>query len=147
MKTVWEKNTTFLPHLMILILRKPHTSHPPHWLSQAELSTLIRDLDLSKEKTELLGSRLQQWNLLQRDVSVSKYRKRQRNLLPFFGDDSASALILMILVICYNVNGFIRCLSVNHNATEWRLFINSSQLSLKGIWEQILQIRKTLTNK
>ncbi|KAJ4427779.1 hypothetical protein ANN_25432 [Periplaneta americana] len=71
---------------------KPSTSHDsdfeekddkPHRLSQAELSDLIRDLDLSKEKAEILGSRLQQWNLLERDVRVSQYR-RHRDLLPFF---------------------------------------------------------------
>ena len=29
-----------------------------------ELNDLVRDLDLAKSKAELLGSRLQQWNLL-----------------------------------------------------------------------------------
>ena len=32
--------------------------------TQEELNDLIRDLDLAKSKAELLGSRLQQWNLL-----------------------------------------------------------------------------------
>ena len=55
MKTVWK--------------RKNSTSHDPdfeemddqlHKLTQSELSDLIRDLVLSQEKAELLGSRLQQ---------------------------------------------------------------------------------------
>lgn len=55
-------------------LSQPSTSHnpdfketndKPHRLIQAELSDLIRDVHLSKDKAELLGSRLQQWNLLQ----------------------------------------------------------------------------------
>ena len=50
-------------------LNMPSTSHDPdfeqkadqpHKLTQSELSDLIRDLDLSQEKTKLLGSRLQQ---------------------------------------------------------------------------------------
>ena len=56
----------------------------PHKLSQAELSDLIRDLGLSKEKAEILVSRLQQWNLLESDVRISQYRKRHRELLLFF---------------------------------------------------------------
>jgi hypothetical protein len=35
-----------------------------HWITQEELNDLIRDLDLPKCKAKLLGSRLQQWNLL-----------------------------------------------------------------------------------
>ena len=37
----------------------------PHLISQAELDDLVRDLSLLKEKSELLGSRLKEWNLLQ----------------------------------------------------------------------------------
>jgi hypothetical protein len=39
-----------------------------HWITQGELYDLIRDLDLSKSKAELLGSRLQQWKLLKENV-------------------------------------------------------------------------------
>lgn len=36
----------------------------PHLVTQAELNDLVRDLELSKDKSELLGSRLAQWRLL-----------------------------------------------------------------------------------
>ncbi|GFQ90036.1 hypothetical protein TNCT_682391 [Trichonephila clavata] len=36
----------------------------PHRLNQAELSNFVRDLDLPKQKAEVLASRQQQWNLL-----------------------------------------------------------------------------------
>ena len=49
-------------------------SSKPHLISQHELNDLIRDLDLPKNKAELLGSRLQQWNLLDENVKVCKYR-------------------------------------------------------------------------
>jgi hypothetical protein len=46
-----------------------HVSHgrpsapQPHILTQDELNDLLRDLELSKSKAELLGSRLKQWNM------------------------------------------------------------------------------------
>jgi len=46
--------------------------------TQEELNELIGDLDLPKSKAELLGSRLQQWNLLKESIRISVYRKRRR---------------------------------------------------------------------
>ena len=40
------------------------TRSNPHMITQIELNDLICDLNLSKEKSEILGSRLQEWNLL-----------------------------------------------------------------------------------
>jgi len=42
-----------------------------HRITQEELNDLIRDLDLPKCKDELLGSRLQQWNLVKENVRIS----------------------------------------------------------------------------
>ena len=53
-------------------------SHKAHFISQNELNDLVRDLELPKTKSELLGSRLQQWNLLADGVRISKYRDRQQ---------------------------------------------------------------------
>ena len=47
-----------------------------HRITQEGLNDLIRDLDLPKSKAELLGSRLQQWNLLKENVRISVYRKK-----------------------------------------------------------------------
>lgn len=46
----------------------------PHRLNQSELSDPIRNLDLLKEKAELLTSRL--LHLLQPDIKVTKYRNQ-----------------------------------------------------------------------
>ncbi|GBN35222.1 hypothetical protein AVEN_2897-1 [Araneus ventricosus] len=40
----------------------------PHLVAQPELNDLIRDLELPKSKSQLLGSRLQQWNLVEKVV-------------------------------------------------------------------------------
>jgi hypothetical protein len=55
-----------------------------HRITQQELNYLIRDLDFPKSKAELLGSSLQQWNLLEENVRNSVYRKRYEDLVQFF---------------------------------------------------------------
>ena len=62
----------------------PFTSSKPHLITQGELNDLVRDLQLPKSKAELLGSRLQQWNLLADNVKVSIFRDRQKDFVPFF---------------------------------------------------------------
>ena len=53
-----------------LATTEPHVSHgrssaqQPYILIQDEMNDLLRDLELSKGKVELLGSRLKQWNIL-----------------------------------------------------------------------------------
>jgi len=54
----------------------------PHILIQEELNNLVRDLELSKSKAELLGSRLKQWNLLEKNVRISSFRSRHQQLVP-----------------------------------------------------------------
>ena len=48
----------------------PHSSPKCHLISQSELNDLVRDLELPKSKAELLGFKLQQWNLVESDVKV-----------------------------------------------------------------------------
>jgi len=53
----------------LLACTEPRVSHSrssvphPHILTQDKLNDLVRDLELSKSKAELLGSRLKQWNM------------------------------------------------------------------------------------
>jgi hypothetical protein len=60
---------------------QPSTSNEPHLISQGELNDLVRDLNLSKSRAELLGSRLQGWNLLQKNTNISVFCYRQKILL------------------------------------------------------------------
>jgi hypothetical protein len=58
------------------------TSEPKRF-NHHELSDLIRDLSLSKDKAELLASRLKERNLLESDYRVCHYRIRN-NVLKHF---------------------------------------------------------------
>ena len=49
----------------------------PHPLSQSELNDLVRDLGLIKEKSELLGSRLKENNLLGPGTTFYWYRSEE----------------------------------------------------------------------
>ena len=91
-----------------------------------ELNGLIRDFDLPKCKAELLGSRLQQWKLLKENVRISVYFKRYEDLVPSFKMESG-------LVACTGTDGLMQKLSINQIPLEWRLFIDSSKLSLKAV--------------
>jgi len=97
-----------------------------HRITQEELNDLFRDLNLPKSKAELLGSRLQQWNRMKENVRISMYRKRHEDLVQFFKMERG-------LVNCTDIEGLMHTLSINHNPLDWRLFIDSSNLSLKAV--------------
>jgi len=111
---------------------EPHVSHgtssapQPHILTQDEPNDLVRDLELYKSKAELLGSRLKQWNVLEKDVRISSFRCRHQHLVPFFRKEDD-------LVFCYDADGLMNALGIKHEPQEWRLFIDSSKLSLKAV--------------
>ena len=60
------------------------TMGEPNRIAHEEVSALIQDLNLPKDKAELVGSRLKQWNILDQNVKVSVYRCQQNNFLPYF---------------------------------------------------------------
>jgi hypothetical protein len=97
-----------------------------HRITLEELNDLVRDLDLPKSKAELLGSRLQQWNLLKENVRISVCHKRHEDLVQFFKMER-------VLVACTDIDGLMQTLDINHNPLDWRLFIDSSKLSLTAV--------------
>ena len=100
------------------------STEEPHLITQADLNDLVRDLDLPKSKAQLLGSRLQQWNLLEKGTKVSFFRKRQSQFSSYFSKDDN-------LVYCMDAQGLLKELPSEPN--HWRLFIDSSKISLKAV--------------
>jgi len=54
------------------------------------------------------------------------YRKRHEDLVYFFKMERG-------LVACTDIDGLMQTLNINHNPLDWRLFIDSSKLSLKAV--------------
>ena len=101
------------------------SGNEPHWITQKDLKDLARDLDLSKQQSELLASRLKQWNLVQEDGRIPSFRNRNKDLASFFDMEH-------LLCYCTNIHGLFTSLGLPHNPSDWRLFIDSSKRSLKG---------------
>lgn len=103
----------------------------PHLINQCELNDLVKDLGLSKEKAELLGSRLQEWNLFARGVTVSSFTKRNEPFKAYFKMEGS-------LRVCHDVEGLMNEFDIPHDPSEWWLFIDSSKYSLKAVLLHIL---------
>lgn len=98
----------------------------PQLFNQKELNDLVRDLKLSKQQGELLGSRLQERNLLTPGTKISCFRSRCASFAQYFEMQNS-------VCVCRDVNGLMMQLGVQHNPQQWRLFIDSSKTSLKAV--------------
>ena len=108
-------------------------SSEPILFNQEKLSNLVRDLNLFKESSELLPSRLNDRNLLQQGTKITFYRARDDEFLRFFEK-------LLDFIFCIDIPGLLLKLGVNeYKPEEWRLFIDSSKRSL-NVFSYITQI-------
>jgi hypothetical protein len=98
----------------------------PHKIMQKELSDLIGDLELLKNKAELLSSRLQQWNLLDNTVKVTAFCSHQKDFEQFF-------ITQCELSACKNIKGLMATMNIRYYPEKWQLFIDSSMHSLKAV--------------
>ena len=97
------------------------SGNEPHWITQEGLNDLARDLYPSKQQSELLASQLKQWKLVQEDVRITSFRNWNKDLASFFDMENK---------LCYCL---FTSLGLPHNPSDWRLFIDSSRRSLKGV--------------
>ena len=98
----------------------------PHLFDQSDFNGLVRDLGLTKKKSELLASRLKQWNLLQKGVRGTFYRTRHAQLEKCFAAKNG-------VCYCSDIPGLLEQFGFEHDPAEWRLFIDSSKSSLKAV--------------
>lgn len=106
----------------------------PHLITQSKLNDLVRDLSLTKQQSELLASRLQEWNLLDEDARVSKFRNRSSDLHQYYSMEDS-------LCFCNDIKGLFDALGLNYEPSQWRLFIDGSLYSIKAV---LLHIGNTL---
>ena len=111
-----------------LIESDPSFQHEsaPLLINQERLNDLVRDLYLSKENAEVLGSRLQQWNLLEPETTTSSFRIRNQSPARYYASAEN-------ICYCKDIEGLMTKLGFEHNPANWRLFIDSSKTSLKAV--------------
>ena len=121
------------PNLWIYVCTKSmFCTKPFHCLSlDVNNSDLVC---LHQTKSELLTSRLKQWNLLDWYVWVTDERKRHQDFSSFFATVNG-------LCLWHNVNGLFDLIEIPFIPNDWRLFTGRSSRSLKGVlasqWKQI----------
>ena len=96
--------------------------------SQGALHDLIRDLNLPKDKAELLGSRLKERNLLEDEVSITTARHRHKEFSKYY-------TMAKNLCYCEDAETLMQhlCSSEPYKRDDWRLFIDSGKDSLKAV--------------
>ena len=93
---------------------------PPPALNQSELNDLVRDLNISKDQSQILASILYERNMFTHDTSISYYKSRGSSFRKFFDVKDS-------FVFCASSKGLLLELGIRHcDACEWRLFIDSS---------------------
>ena len=102
------------------------TERKPHFITGSDLKDLVRDLYLTKQQSELLASRLQEWHLLAGDARVLSFRKRSRELQQNFSMDEE-------LCFCYDISGLFDDLGIQYESSMWNLFIDASLYSIKAV--------------
>ena len=70
------------------------TVEKPHLITQTELNDLVPDLTLTKLQSELLVSRLGEWNLLDVEVRITSFRKRSSDIQQYFAMEKTSVLAM-----------------------------------------------------
>ena len=104
----------------------PDADNSPQLLGQAELNDLVCDLELTEEKAELLGSRLQQKNLLKPGTKISHFRSHHMKFPSFYSQEENACF--------YNdISGLMQEIGCCYDPSEWRLFSDSSKASLKAV--------------
>lgn len=104
----------------------PQDTDEIHKPSQEELNDFCRDLNLPKDKSEMLVSRLKQWNLAGVTAKSSAHRTRDLPYSKFFTDGSG-------LIYCTDLDGLMKEMKIDHDPSEWRLFLDSSMKSFKVV--------------
>jgi len=90
---------------------------PPSLFDQAERNDLIRDLNLPKQSSELMASRLQEKHLLHPGTNITFYRNREQDIFRFFTSNDG-------LVYFHDLKSLLEAMGLTqYKYEEWTLFI------------------------
>jgi phosphoglycolate phosphatase-like HAD superfamily hydrolase len=93
--------------------------------TQSKMNDLIRELQLTKEKSELLGSRLREKNMLASVVKFSWYRYREEEFRKYYAQKDQ-------LVFCTDIRNLLHQLEEReYDPSIWRLFIDTTKKVLR----------------
>ena len=101
----------------------PSTDSSIRKITEGEPNDLIRDLQLPKNKAELLASKLQQWNLLHHSLKVTTFRTRSQEFEKLFKT-------VGFFTYRKDIDGLMDAMQMRHSPEQWRLFIDASKTSL-----------------
>jgi len=106
----------------------PHQhDRPTDKFTQSEFNDLIKELQLTKEKSELLGSRLHEKNMLASGVKFSWYNNHEKEFRKYYAQEDQ-------IVFCTDIRNLLHQLGEGqYDPSTWRLFIDSSKRSLKAV--------------
>jgi hypothetical protein len=123
-----ESESSFLQSATEEMCFKPHQYDKPiDKFTQSKLNVLIRELQLTKEKSELLGSRLREKNMLASGVKFSWCRNCEKEFRKHYAQENQ-------LVFCTDIRNLLHQLGQGeYDPSTWRLFIDSSKRSLKAV--------------
>ena len=91
-------------------------------MSQSYLDDLLRDLNLTKGSSQLLGSRLKEMKFLAKGITFSWYRHRELEFVKYFSKMDS-------LVFCNDVPGLFHQMGKKYNPET----TDSSQIHLKEV--------------
>jgi len=95
-------------------------------ITQKQLNDWVRDLELTKEKAEILASRMREQGFLDSNVRTTFFRNRDKPYAKFFEKKNG-------ITFCRDILGLFQALKQHHDPEHWRLFIDSSKESLKAV--------------
>jgi hypothetical protein len=107
---------------------EPHQyDRPINKFTQTELNDLIRKLQLTKEKSKLLGSRLCEKNMLSSGVKFSWYRNREKEFRKYYAQEGQ-------LVFCMDIRNLLHQLEKReYDPSTWRLYKKKKKRSVKAV--------------
>lgn len=114
------------------VVPQPRSSVPkvPHLITQKDFYDVVRESKTSQRSALIWASRLQQWNLVAPGFKVTATLKRQH------ADEFDKCFSIHEetgIAYCNDVEALFGKLDHPHDPSEWRLFLDSSVSSFKGV--------------